>query len=400
MSPICRRPASAVLALVAVLLLVVTACSQTGLSGTVTTTAADSGSTPTTTPGATTPPVTTPPDSSGGGSGGDGPGGGSGGSGPSSKPAGFVIFQNAATPSSLWVIGVDGSKKEQLPAVAGQTVGLPQVSPGGDRVAFLATPPAPPGSTTPPGPPKLWLAGIDGKDPHPITADTVADTCYSWTPDGTHILSASTDAAKTVARLIPTGQAPPTTSSSTTAPAPSTTPASPTTVALDLPAAACPVYVDQNTVAYLGTAPPLAGAAAPRVDRIVTARPDGQPSTLAASTAIDGCTLSDLRANGVSGIVSVAAVCDDAARSGIYLVIEAKDKPATPTLILPGATGPVGWSPDGGWLAYTRSDLKDLTTSEILITRYDGTQPKRLVGPTTSAPTWGPAAGGGAGSVL
>ncbi len=367
--------AGSVAGLVALLLLA--ACSDTGLSGKVSTTQPqDSSSTPLT---------TAPLDSSTGGSGSTGgTGGGPGGSSGSSGPQGFVVYQDAATPSSLWRVDADGSNRKQLPAVPGQTLTEPLVSPGGQQLAFLATPVAAPGA--PAGPPKLWTASVDGTRPRPLTPDAVADTCYAWAPDGSSLLSATTDptSGATTARTVALN--------GSTPPAP---------IAGPLPTGACPVFLDQQTIAYVD-APAAAtpGGPAPRADRIATVRLDGQPST--ASVTLTGCALSDLRGLTGRGVVSFAAACDQADQSGIYLV-DLKGSTGAPTgqpaLVLAGASGPISVSADGGWIAYTRvSDPKDPGTAEILVTRTDGSQARRLVGPTSLAPTWGPPPDGGGGS--
>lgn len=360
----------------AALLCLITSCSDTGLAGRVTTTTDAKGST-------TVPLTTVPPDpgasggSSGGGSGGSG--GTSGGG--SDQPQGFLVYQDASTPSALWTVDADGSNKKQLPAVPGQTLTNPDISPSGDQLAFLATPVTAPGAATPPGPPKLWLATVDGKDPHPLTTDPVADTCFAWAQDGNSLLSATTDQAtgKGAARSIPKGPGTP-----------------PTALNLELPGGACPVYIDANTVAYITAVPQLLGAPPPRPDRVATARLDGQPST--ATFTVAGCTVSDLRGAAGGGVVSFAAACDQKDQSGIYLAAIGGQSTAAPqpSLVLPGATGPLAISSDGHWLAYTRvSDPADPATAEILLAKTDGTGIRRLLAPTTLAPTWGPPAGGG-----
>ena len=379
-----RRPGRLrVVVAAAALLCLVTSCSDTGLAGRVTTTTEANSS-------STTVPLTTAPLDSGtsGGSSGGGSSGGSGGTsgGGSDQPQGFLVYQDASTPTALWTVDADGSNKKQLPAVPGQTLINPQISPNGQQLAFLATPVTAPGAPAPTGSPKLWVAGVDGKDPHPLTTDAVADTCFAWAQDGNSLLSATTDpvTGKGAARSIPKDPSVP-----------------PKALSLDLPGGACPVYIDANTVAYITAVPPLLGAPPPRPDRVATVRLDGQPST--ATFTVAGCTISDLRGAAGGGVVSFAAACDQPAQSGIYLAAIGGQSTAAPqpSLVLPAATGPLAISFDGHWVAYTRiSDPADPATAEVLLAKTDGTGTRRLVAPTTSAPTWGPPAGGGSDSTL
>lgn len=362
MDPVRRRWAGLVVAA-----LVLAACSDTGLSGQVPVT--DEPTAP-----STPAPTTTLPDS------GSAPDPGSGGQVNPAEPDGFLVFENLSTPSSLWTIEANGQGKTELAPVAGQALSDPQISPDGAALAFLATPlppPAPPGTPPPAAPPKLWVAGTDGSQSRPLTFDSVPDTCFAWAPDGQRLLSATTDPATntTVARILSIGGETP-----------------PEPLSFSGPAGTCPVFLDENLLLF-----PAPGdgqiAPTPRADAIASAFLDGGAGP--ELVRLPDCTVGDVRVGPDGQTVALAATCDDPAATGIYTVGDG----GVPVIAIPGSTGAFAWSPDAGWLAYTRADpANPLATSEILISRPNGSDARRLVAPPHQAPTWGPLDGGGGAS--
>lgn len=407
------------------------ACSDTGLAGRVTTTtSAEKGTTtaPTTNPTTSEPGAPNTPGS-------PGPGGSGGGTG-ANQPDGFVVFQNLETPSTLWSVHADGTAKKQLPAVGGQVLTAPLLSPDGSQLAFEATPVVAEADPSPPPQPKLWVSRSDGTGAHPLTTDPTSDTCAAWSPDGTQLLSSALDPStgKTVSRLLavpplpaepsgpsgsPGGPATPGSpgSSTTTTTAPPTTPTTttppvaPTPVPIDAVGLVCPVFLDANTLVYAvvpsppsspttpttpTTAPPATTAPAPmpapaKADTIVSVHLDGSPGETLAT--IGGCNVTDVRVAPAGGMVAFSATCDDSTANGLYLVGGNKQA----SVVVPDSSGAFAWSPDAAWLAYSRTDpTNPLATTEILIARSNGSDVRRLIGPANQAPTWGPLPSGGA----